>query len=280
MAMTRPRLGEIGVWELRPTPELAAFLEELGYTALWVGGSPAGDLRDVESLLRATTTMTVATGIVNIWQDDAQTVAASYDRIASAHPGRFLLGVGVGHREATGERYVRPYEAMERYLDELDKAGVPQDDRVLAALGPKMLRLAADRSAGAHPYFTNPDHTARAREILGTGPLLAPEQKVVLADDPDAGRVIGRGSLRRYLAMANYRNNFRRLGFGDDDLAREGSDRLVDSLVAHGDPARVRARIGEHLAAGADHVAIQLLPAPAADPRDGYRTLASVLFTT
>lgn len=278
-AMTRPRLGEIGVWSPDLTPELAALLEELGYGALWVGGSPDGDLRIVEALLSATTTVTVATGIVNIWKDDAKTVAASFHRIEAAYPGRFLLGIGAGHREATGERYVRPYEALQRYLDDLDEAKVPRDSRVLAALGPKVLRLAADRTAGAHPYLTNPAHTGRARDLLGPGPLLAPEQKVVLADDQRSGRRIARRTLRHYLRLSNYTNNFRRLGFGDDDFKDDGSDRLVDAMVAHGDPAALKVRITEHLAAGADHVAVQLLSAAGADPRDGFRALAGVLFT-
>jgi probable F420-dependent oxidoreductase len=278
--MARPRLGEIGVWRRGSelTPELVAALEELGYGAVWIGGSPDGDLKLPERLLDATTTLTVATGIVNIWKDDARTVSASFQRIESVHPGRFLLGIGAGHREATGERYVKPYEALVRYLDGLDAGGVPKESRVLAALGPRVLRLAAERSAGAHPYLTTPEHTRMAREILGDGPLLAPEQKVVLSDDPDHARAVGRQALAPYLRLSNYTSNFRRLGFGDEDLSGEGSDRLIDALIAHGDPQTVKGRITEHLAAGADHVNIQLLAAPGAESLDGYRALAGVFF--
>lgn len=278
--MTRPSVGEVGVW-LRATdytPETAAALEELGYGTLWAGGSPDGDLKIVERLLSATTKVTVATGIVNVWKDDAATVGASFRRIEAAHPGRFLLGIGAGHREQMGDRYVRPYSVVEKYVDELDSEGVPRDRLVLAALGPRMLRLAADRSAGAHPYFTTPGHTRYAREIMGEGPLLAPEQKVVLAESPAEGRAVGRQSLGFYIRAENYRANFRRMGFGDDDIAGEGSDRLVDALIAHGTPAAIHTRVGEHLSAGADHVGLQLLTSPGADLLAGYRTLAAELF--
>ncbi|WP_405146506.1 LLM class F420-dependent oxidoreductase [Sphaerisporangium sp. NBC_01403] len=276
--MTRPTVGEIGVWQARPafTPKLALSLEQLGYTALWVGGSPDGDLRLVEELLDATTTLTVATGIVNIWKDDPQTVGASFNRIEAVHPGRFLLGIGAGHPEATSE-FTKPYAALESYLDGLDAAGVPVESRVLAALGPKVLRLSAERSAGAHPYLTTPEHTRQAREILGAGALLAPEQKVILSQDVDHARGLARQAVQMYLGLRNYTSNWRRLGFGDDDLAGEGSDRLIDALVVYGDPATVKGRIDEHLAAGADHVNIQLLTDPGTDPLDDYRKLAEAL---
>ncbi|MEU8268461.1 LLM class F420-dependent oxidoreductase [Sphaerisporangium sp. NPDC049002] len=277
--MTRPALGEVGVWQGRPpfTPKLALSLEQLGYGALWVGGSPDGDLRIVEELLDATTTVAVATGIVNIWKDDPRTVGASFRRIEARHPGRFLLGVGAGHPEAVTE-YTKPLAALERYLDGLDAAGVPVESRALAALGPKVLRLSAERTAGAHPYLTTPEHTRQAREILGAGALLAPEQKVVLTEDVDHARSIARQAVRMYLGLSNYTSNWRRLGFGDDDLAGEGSDRLIDALVVYGDPATVKRRVDEHLAAGADHVNIQLLTDPGTDPLDDYRKLAEVLF--
>ncbi|MEV7969147.1 LLM class F420-dependent oxidoreductase [Sphaerisporangium sp. NPDC088356] len=276
--MTRPTVGQIGVWQARPpfTPKLALSLEQLGYGTLWVGGSPDGDLRLVEELLAATTTLTVATGIVNIWKDDPRTVGASFNRIEAAHPGRFLLGIGAGHPEATSE-FTKPYAALESYLDGLDAAGVPVESRVLAALGPKVLRLSAERSAGAHPYLTTPEHTRQAREILGAGALLAPEQKVILSQDVDHARSLARQAVRMYLGLSNYTSNWRRLGFGDDDLAGEGSDRLIDALVVYGDPATVKRRIDEHLAAGADHVNIQLLTDPDTDPLDDYRKLAEAL---
>ena len=172
-------LGKIGVWRsaAQLSPELAVTLERLGYGAIWIGGSPSGDLRLAEQLLDATTTLTVATGIVNIWKDEAEPVAASYHRIEARHPGRFLLGIGVGHPEAIGARYAKPYEALVGYLDELDAAQVPIGHRVLAALGPKMLKLSAERAAGAHPYLTTPEHTRNARAIASTSPASRPPRK-------------------------------------------------------------------------------------------------------
>ena len=274
-------LGRIGVWRAATqlSPELAGTLERLGYGAIWVGGSPDGDLRLAEQLLDATTTLTVATGIVNIWKDQAGPVAASYHRIEARHPGRFLLGIGVGHPEATGARYAKPYEALVRYLEELDAAQVPIRRRVLAALGPKVLRLSGERAAGAHPYLTTPEHTRKAREILGSGVLLAPEQKVVLEIDPVRARSIGRPVVANpYLGLVNYTNNLRSLGYTDADLADGGSDRLIDALVCHGDAGTVAAGATQHLNAGADHVAVQLLTSPGEDPVNGFTALARALF--
>jgi probable F420-dependent oxidoreductase len=275
------QLGKIGVWRsaAQLSPELAVTLEQLGYCAVWIGGSPSGDLRLAEQLLDATATLTVATGIVNIWKDAAGPVAASYHRIEARHPGRFLLGIGVGHPEATGSVYAKPYDALVSYLDELDAAQVPIRGRVLAALGPKMLKLSAERAAGAHPYLTTPEHTARAREILGPGALLAPEQKVVLEADPVRARSIGRPVVKHYLGLANYVNNLRTLGYTDADLAGGGSNPLIDSLVDHGDAVTVAASLTQHLAAGADHVAVQLLTAAGEDPVAAYTELAEALFS-
>jgi probable F420-dependent oxidoreductase len=275
----RDHLGRFGVWRWfgPDMPELAVGLERLGYGTLWVGGSPDGDLRQVEQVLDATTTLTLATGIVNMWKDDAHTVAASYARIEARHPGRFLLGVGAGHREATQE-YARPYETLVRYVDVLLGDGVPRDSLVLAALGPRVLRLAGERTAGAHPYLVPPEHTRWARGILGPGPLLAPEQKVVLEADPQAAREIGRPRVRNpYLGLVNYTGNLRRLGYGDADLSDGGSDALIDALVAHGTGDQVAARLDQHFEAGADHVVVQLLTARGADLMDGYRDLAAAL---
>jgi probable F420-dependent oxidoreductase len=255
----------------------AAGLERLGFGALWLGGSPSGDLQQVEQLLAATATLTLATSIVNMWQSDAREVAASFARIETRYPGRFLLGVGTGHHEAT-QRYAKPYETMSGYVDVLLGNGVPQASLVLAALGPKMLRLAAERAAGAHPYLVTPAHTRQARAILGAGPLLAPEQKVVLGADPERARAIGRARVQNpYLGLVNYTNNLRRLGWSEDDLSGGGSDALIDALVAHGSPDEVVARLTGHLDAGADHVVIQLLTGPAADLQDGYLQLARAL---
>ncbi|MFE3290357.1 LLM class F420-dependent oxidoreductase [Rhodococcus sp. NPDC059234] len=259
-----PDLGRIGVWRhaYGLTPDYLRTVERLGYGTLWLGGSPPADLRIAEEALDATETLTVATGITNVWSAPAGEVAESFHRLEARHPGRFLLGVGVGHREAHGEVYAKPYEVVVSYLDDLDAAGVPASRRVLAALGPKMLRLAAERSAGAHPYLTTPEHTRQAREVLGAGTLLAPEHKVVLSTDPASARTIGRAAVENpYLHLRNYVSNLVRLGFTEKELGNGGSDRVVDALVAHGDAASIAARLTEHLTAGADHVAIQVLPA-------------------
>ncbi|NMH99389.1 LLM class F420-dependent oxidoreductase [Pseudonocardia acidicola] len=272
-------LGRYGIWRHASalTPELAVDVEKLGYGAIWIGGSPPGDLRLAEDLLEATDRIAVATGIINIWSVPAAEAAASYRRVGQEYPGRFLLGIGIGHPESSGEKYRRPYETTVAYLDELDANGVPVEGRVLAALGPRMLRLAAARTAGAHPYLTTPRHTREAREILGTGKLLAPEQKVVLSSDPDRARSIARPAVENpYLHLVNYRRNLLRLGFSEADLDA-ASDAVIDALVAHGEPATVAARINEHLGAGADHVCAQVLVEAGADPLPAYRELAKAL---
>jgi probable F420-dependent oxidoreductase len=268
-------LGRLGVWRRADfSPELAVEVERLGYGAIWIGGSPGGDLEIVEQLLDATERITLATGIVNMWKDDAAPIAAAYHRITAKHPDRFLLGVGIGHPEATQE-YRKPYDTIVRYLDDLDAAGVPVAGRALAALGPKVLRLAAERTAGAHPYLTTPEHTREARQILGAGPLLAPEQKVVLETDPAKAREIGRPAVAKpYLGLVNYTSNLRRLGWTDEDLADGGSDRLIDALAIHGDGETLAAGVTAHLDAGADHVCIQAL---GPDPLPAYRAVAEVL---
>ncbi|CAN5157571.1 LLM class F420-dependent oxidoreductase [soil metagenome] len=255
----KPDLGRYGVWTGGPvTPEQAVEIEKLGYGAVWVGGSPSGDLAFVEPILEQTETLQIATGIVNIWSAPASTVAESYHRIENAYPGRFLLGVGVGHPEHTQE-YVKPYDALVEYLDVLDAATVPTSRRVLAALGPKVLMLARNRSAGAHPYLTTPEHTAQARELVGNSVFIAPEHKVVLTGDADQARELGRKMVGFYLDLSNYVNNWRRLGFTADDVAKPGSDKLIDSVVAYGTAEQIARRLGEHHEAGADHVAIQVL---------------------
>ena len=272
-------LGRYGIW--RPgrglDPALAMEVEALGYGAIWIGGSPPGDLRLAEALLDATDRIAVATGIVNMWATPAEEVAQSYHRITAAHPGRFLLGVGIGHPEAvTG--YRRPYGTIVDYLDRLDAAQVPPGGRVLAALGPKVLRLAADRTAGAHPYLTTPEHTREARQLVGDGVLLAPEHKVVLDEDAQRARAIGRPVVERpYLGLRNYVSSLQRLGWSEQDLANGGSDGLIDALVAHGDPAAVAARLTQHLDAGADHVCAQVLTADGTDPRSALGALSDAL---
>jgi probable F420-dependent oxidoreductase len=256
----KPDLGRFGVWlpTRSITPQLAKKIESLGYGAAWIGGSPDADLAWVDAALAQTTSLQLATGIVNIWSAPAPAVAESYERIESAHPGRFLLGIGAGHREHTQE-YEKPYDALVSYLDTLDAAMVPTSRRVLAALGPRVLRLAAERSAGAHPYLTTPQHTAKARELVGNAVFLAPEHKVVLTTDTGKARAIGRETVDHYLGLSNYVNNWLRLGFTQDDVSRPGSDRLIDAVVAYGAPEAVAQRLNEHVEAGADHVAIQVL---------------------
>jgi probable F420-dependent oxidoreductase len=275
---TPVNLGTVGVWASRHalTPERAAAIERLGYGTLWVGSSPPADLEIVAELLAATSTLTLATGIVNIWSSDAHVVAESFHRLEAAYPGRFLLGVGVGHREQTDE-YVNPYQALVDYLDVLDEHKVPTERRALAALGPRVLRLAAERAAGAHPYLVTPEYTASARETLGAAPLLAPEHKVALGADPEQARAVARSSVNNpYLRLRNYRANLRRLGYAEDELDNGGSDRLVDALVAQGDPASAAARLRAHLDAGADHVAAHALP-DADDPIPALTALAEAL---
>lgn len=275
----RDQLGRFGIWRTagQVTAELAVSLEKLAFGVLWLGGSPSGDLVQVEQLLDATSTLTLATGVVNIWQNDAPEVAASYRRVQARYPDRFLLGVGAGHREAI-QRYEKPYETIMNYVDVLLREGVPDSSLVLAALGPKMLRLAAERTAGAHPYLVTPEYTKQARAILGAGPLLAPEQKVVVDTDPERARATGRARVRSpYLGLVNYTSNLRRLGWTDEDLSGGGSDALIDALVAHGSADEVATQLARHLDAGADQVAIQLLSEPGADPLAGYRQLARAL---
>lgn len=276
----RAQPGTLGIWAhaTKLSPELAREAEKLGYGAIWIGGSPGGDLSIVDGLLEATDRLVVATGIVNIWKDPARTIAAAHHRIIRRFPRRFVLGVGVGHPEATSD-YQHPYTALVEYLDILDAEGVPIDDRVLAALGPKVLRLAADRTAGAHPYLTTPEHTRQARQALGSDAFLAPEHKVVLELDPEKARALGRPRVAEpYLGLRNYLANLRRLGWSDEDFADGGSDALIDALVAHGDAQTAAARVREHLDAGADHVAIQLITEAGTDPLPGYRQFAEAFF--
>jgi probable F420-dependent oxidoreductase len=284
-------LGRIGIWSghfrgpVDPeAAEAVAELDELGFGALWIpGGADREILTYVTQTLAASTRLVVATGILNVWMQTADEVAALHAAITAAHPGRFLLGLGVSHApavEATDRVYERPLAVIETFLDGLDAAPtpVPVAERALAALGPRMLELARDRSAGAHPYLANPEHTARCREVLGTGPLLAPEQMVVVDDDLEVVRSIGRQHVGRYLRLPNYTNNLRRLGFGDADLADGGSDRLIDAIVVGGGLDRIADRVDGHLAAGADHVCLQVLAEdPGPRPVAAWRQLSTLV---
>ncbi len=265
--------------------EAAAELESLGYSALWIPDTGGELFEALERLLAATTTITVATGILNLWMHRAEDTATSYARLTEDHGDRLLIGIGVSHASlidaAEPGRYRRPMAQTAAFLDSLDATPtpVPQDRRVLAALGPKMLDLARARAAGTHPYNVTPDHTAVARAALGPDALVLPEQAVVLGTDKSRARQLGRAHLATYLSLPNYVNNLRRLGFDNGDFADGGSDRLVDGLVAWGDEGAIKARIDEHRQAGADHVCIQVLSddAMVGFPLDDWRRLAPAL---
>jgi len=270
-----------GAWRVAEdaSVDVAAELEELGYTALWSsGGFQPGLSPHFERLLGATTRMMVCSGIVSIWSTSPDEIALAVADLDLRIPGRFVLGLGASHA-AIVEDYDRPYSHMVAYLDALDVAGsaVTRERRVLAALGPRMLSLAADRAAGAHPYFGPVEHTARARDILGADALLAPEVSVVLEKDADAARRAAREFTAGYLSLPNYTNNLQSLGFGTDDLVGGGSDRLIDAVVAWGEPDAVANRIRQHLEAGANHVCIQVLAPLGSFPLQAYRELAPVL---
>ncbi|MFF7972774.1 TIGR03620 family F420-dependent LLM class oxidoreductase [Streptomyces sp. NPDC007905] len=279
-------IGRYGVWSVGlrsedparrgDIAEAAAELEQLGYGAAWLGGSSAA--RHAVPLLEATSRLVVGTSIQSIWQYESEESAAGFAEVESAHPGRFLLGLGVSHAKLA-DQYRRPYSALVAYLDALDAAGVPAGRRVLAALGPRTLELSRDRAAGAIPYLVTCEHTAQAREILGAEPLLAPEFAVVPKSDPSAARALAREHLAMYLTLPNYTNSFLRLGFTEDDLTGGGSDRLIDALYAWGDENRIRDRVNAFHEAGADHVAIQVVTGGPRDtlPREEWRRLAALL---
>jgi probable F420-dependent oxidoreductase len=254
------QLGKFGVWQpaYATTPDMATRLEMLGYTALWLGG-PTADLAGIDDLLNATKGLIVGTSIYNIYRGDAATLAAAYQRIESRFPGRLLIGLGVGHPEQT-RGYGTPMASMGAFLDDLDAHGMPRERTALAALGPKMLEVARDRTGGSVPYLVTAEHSRRARRALGPSKLLIPEQKVVLEPNAARARALARPRIKHpYLGLVNYRNNLRRLGFTDDDLAGDGSDRLIDALAVHGEPDEVAGGVHAHLDAGADHVQIHLI---------------------
>ncbi|HWJ64587.1 MAG TPA: LLM class F420-dependent oxidoreductase [Acidimicrobiales bacterium] len=289
-------IGRIGIWtftlDLVPSSrsiELVDELDELGFGAVWVPEAVGREaFTSASLLLQGGTDIVVATGIAGIYGRDAMTANAAHRTLTEAHPDRFLLGLGVSHQVMVeGVRkhdYSKPFSAMRDYLDAMDAAmffaapPVVEPQRVLAALGPRMLGLARDRAAGAFPYFVPPEHTAVAREVLGEGPLLAVEQAVVFETDPARARDIARSHTKTYTPLPNYTNNLRRLdpSWTDDDFAHAGSDRLVDSIVAWGDEDAVVARIQAHLDAGADHVCIQVLTDGVAPPVEEWHRLAAL----
>jgi probable F420-dependent oxidoreductase len=285
-------LGKVGIWsrELRYNPDrgaraaAAAELEDLGYTAIFIPDAGGDVLDQVEHLLAATRRMPLATGVLNIWMHDPADVATRRADLVSRFGPRFLLGLGNSHaplvKSAGRGPYMQPYSKMAGYLDALDAAmpAVPAADRMLAALGPRMLSLARDRACAAHPYLVPPQHTALARQILGQGPVLAPEQAVILEVDRQRGHELAKAFVSDYLTLPNYVRNLRRLGFDDDDFTGKGSDRLVDALVAHGDEEVIAARIRAHHDAGADHVCIYVVGrGDEALPLDAWRRLAPAL---
>ena len=284
------KLTGVGLWssQLRygnpeEAADAAAELDELGFPALWIPDVGGPVLDAVDNLLSATTKTVIATGILNLWMHEPAEVAARYATLTETHGDRFLLGIGVSHAPLIDSqepgRYRKPLAATKAFLDGIDATPqpVPTGNRVLAALGPKMLELSATRAGGAHPYLTSPEHTRQAREVLGEGPLLLPEQSVLLTDSRDEARAIGTDWLRSYLALPNYANNILRTGFTEEDISTV-SDRLFDALIAWGDEETVLRRVAEHRDAGADHVCVQVLTAdPREFPREQWRRLAAAL---
>lgn len=273
-SMSTEDLGRVAIWApyTHVTPRVASELERIGYGTVWLGASPGATLDMVDPLLDATERLSIGTSIVNIWASAPEPVAESFHRLEEKYPGRFVLGIGAGHPEATSD-YRRPYEALVDYLDRLDEHGVPAQRRALAALGPRVLELARARTAGALPYLITPQYTHGARELLGADTLLVAEQKIVLDVDPGRAREVGRARVGMYLRLSNYVANLRRIGFSDEDLQFPGSDRLIDALAVHGDVETVCAGLRAHLAAGADQVAIQVL-SPDNDILPAARALA------
>jgi probable F420-dependent oxidoreductase len=292
--ISQPNVSRIGLWDYHlsyhPADQVRSWaqeLEELGLGSIWVGEASFREpLTLAGMLLAATHQVTVATGIANIWVRDAFAMTAAQLTLCEAYPDRFLLGIGVSHAALIeghrGHHYSTPLTAMRRYLDDMDKAWdeyrsvkpPARPPRILAALGPRMLELAATRAAGAHTYLVPPEHTKQARQILGPDSLLVPEQAVVLDDEPSRARRLARAHVRRYLPLPNYVANLRRLGFVDSDFANDGSDRLVDALVAHGSPNVVASRVRDHHDAGANHVCLHVLsPVRHQFPIDQWRAL-------
>jgi len=289
------RLGSVGVWSGRlhrrsigEAKDLVLMWEELGYSAVWIPEPPAG--RDVLSfaavVLGNTTKIIVATGIAVIWNRDPTAMVNTGRTLEEAYPGRFVLGIGVSHRDSVdgrGGKYERPLEAMRQYLQSMQEApysGYPPGRRatlVVAALGPRMTQLAGKLANGVHPFLSTPQHTSAARETLDTDPIIAVEQAVILSKSADEARSAARTNLARYLSWVNYRRHLRRIGFNGDDFESGGSDRLIDGLYAWGDEEDIKRRVTEHLDAGADHVCLQVVPVDGSGEAESLRRLASAL---
>jgi probable F420-dependent oxidoreductase len=274
-------IGDIGIWtSYRPfgidrVGEAAKLAEQLGYGAWWVGGSP--HVPDIRPVLEATSTLIAATGILNVWSNDPGETAAADAALRAQFPARFMLGVGIGHPEATSE-YRRPLRTMRAFLDGLDASSTPPpaDERCLAALGPKMLDLAGERTAGTHPYFTTVEHTRFARERLGSGKLVAPELACVVETDPVRAKAVARDYAKLYLGLSNYTKTLLDFGFTERDLADGGSDRLIDAVIPQGAAEQIAEVARAHLEAGADHVCLQPLGEQGI-PQNSWTTLANAL---
>lgn len=264
--MSAPDLGRIGIWsmELRfgdsgASNKAAAELDEMGYGALWIPGGIDGEvLSDVDRLLAATKRAVIATGILNIWKHEPGDVARWFNGLSDAHKGRVMIGIGISHGPIIGENWDKPLARTRAFLDELASAGMAMENTCLAALGPKMVALSGEKTAGAHPYLVSPEHSAQAREILGSGKLLMPEQGVVLEDDPAKAREMAVGALDHYRFLPNYRNNWKRLGFTEEEIENL-DDRLLAGLFSMGGVEETGARVKAHLDAGADHVCMQVI---------------------
>jgi probable F420-dependent oxidoreductase len=274
-------IGTIGIWtSYRPfgkerAGEAAKLAEALGYGAWWVGSSP--QVADIRPVLEATSTLVAATGILNVWSSDPAETAAADAALREEFPGRFMLGIGIGHPEATSD-YRRPLKTMREFLDGLDASPTPPpvEERCLAALGPKMLDLSGERTAGTHPYFITVDHTRFARERLGPGKLVAPEVACVVETDPERARTVARQYAKLYLGLTNYTKNLLDFGFSEDDIADGGSDRLIDAVIPHGSAEEIAEVVREHLDGGADHVCLQPLGEDGI-PRESWSALARAL---
>lgn len=280
--MTSPSLGRYGAYllvqdyEKRSLASRAKGLEDLGYGTLWVAGNAPGDLAIPESLLAQTESVAVGTAIVNVWSEAADQVAESFHRVEDRHPGRLILGVGIGHREMTGEAYQKPFPTLTAYVDRLLELGVPGERIILAALRSRVLELSRDKTAGALPYFTTVEHTSKARSVLGPDRTLAVVQIAATDEDRTANRTVAREHSKFYLGLQNYVNNLKESGFPDLRLADEPSDELVEALIPLGGVDATVDRIGAHVEAGADHVAI--MPVPTAnDPFAALETFAAKL---
>jgi probable F420-dependent oxidoreductase len=275
------QLGTFGVWTSyrgigeENAGEAAALVADLGFGTFWLGGSPR--LSSVRPLLEASDSLAVATGIVNVWAYEPADLAREYAELGPQFGDRLLIGIGIGHPEATSD-YTRPLASTRAFLDGIDAAPepIPTDRRALAALGPKMLDLCRERSRGTLTYFVSPEHTRAARARLGDGPLIATELACVLDTDPESARATARRYAELYLGLGNYTRNLVRHGFSEDDVAQGGSDRLIDTVVPHGTAEEIAAAARAHLDAGADHVCVQPVGVRGV-PRAEWTALASAL---